>query len=326
VIAGAVRAMEEGGELALLADALVVRGIVEARLGDHDASVATLGEAIRTAETAGAPESAGHAALSLIEEHGRERLSEDEVCEIYRLADDLLARTQDQEDVARLRACARIALGRFAEVKLPQGFLLPRAVREYEARFIRQALLLEEGSVSRAAKKLGLKHQSLAHILRTRQGGLSDARTPIVPRRRSIIRLHDPQSVARHETPKSLRPAAILYVEDKLLVSSAVKDTLEEEGWRVEVCADGAGGVKRLEGGERYDLLLVDNDLPDIDGLEVARRARQLPHRSRVPIVMLSASDSAAEAGHAGVAVFLRKPEGVSSLVDTVKRLLGGGH
>lgn len=326
VIAGAVRALEQGGEMALLADALVVRGIAEARLGDHDASVATLREAMLTAETAGAPESAGHAALSLIEEHGRERLCADELGETYRRADDSLARTQDAEDIARLRACARIALDGFTEVKLPEGFLLPRAVRAYEARFIRQALLVEGGSISRAARRLGIKHQSLAHTLRTRHGGLSDARTPIVPRRRTIIRLREPSRVARYETAGSIQTAAILYVEDNLLVASAVKDTLEEEGWRVEVCAHGADGVSRLEGGDHYDLLIVDKDLPDIDGLEIARRARQLPHRSRVPIVMLSASDSATEASRAGVEVFLRKPEGVSSLVETIRRLLGGGH
>ncbi|MCA1616223.1 MAG: response regulator [Acidobacteria bacterium] len=327
VIAGAVRALKEGGEMALLADALAVRGIVEARLGDHDASVATFREAITVAETAGAPASAGHAALSLIEEHGRERLSEDEICETYRRADELLAHTQDPEDIARLRACARIGLDGFAGVNLPEGFLLPRAVRAYEARFIRQALLAEGGSVSRAARRLGIKHQSLAHILRTRHGGLSDVRTPVVPRRRSIIRLRDPRRAARYETPaSSAQTAAILYVEDNLLVASAVKDTLEEEGWSVEVCADGAGGVSRLEGGEHYDLLLVDKDLPDIDGLDIARRARQLPHRNRVPIVMLSASDSAMEAGYAGVEVFLKKPEGVTCLVETVRRLLGGGR
>ena len=73
-------------------------------------------------------------------------------------------------------------------VELPEGFSLPRVVRAYEARFIRQALAEEEGSVSRAAQRLGLKHQSLAHILRTRHRQLLAARTPPVPRRRSIIR------------------------------------------------------------------------------------------------------------------------------------------
>jgi CheY-like chemotaxis protein len=327
VIGGAARALEEGGEMALLADALVVRGVVEARLGRHDSSVATLREAMRAAEAAGAPESAGHAALSLLEEHGHDRLSEGEVYETYQKADDLLARTQDQEDVARLRACARIALGRLGEIRLAEGFLLPRAVRAYEARFIRQALLDEGGSVSRAARRLGLKHQSLAHILRTRHDELAEARTPIGPRRRSIGRMREPGGAAKCRTGAAIRPASILYVEDNLLVASAVKETLEAEGWCVEVCSRGAAGIGRLEGVEHYDLLIVDKELPDVDGLAVTRRARQLPHRGRVPVVMLSASDEAeAEARRAGVEVFLRKPEGVTTLVETIRRLLDGGH
>jgi CheY-like chemotaxis protein len=324
VIAGAVRAIERGGETALLADALVVRGVAQARLGQHDASVATLREAMRTAEAAGAHESAGYAALSLIEEHAGARLSEDEICETYRRADELLARTQDEEDIARLRACARIALRGF-EVSLPEGFQLPRAVRAYEARFIRQALLAEGGSISRAAKRLGLKHQTLAHMLHTRHEGLADARTPVVPRRRSVARLGEPGRLARCETAAPARLASILYVEDNLLVASAVKDTLEEEGWRVEVCVSGADAISRLEGGGHYDLLLVDKDLPDVDGLDIARRSRELPHRSGVRVVMLSATDAAKETRRAGVEVFLRKPEGVSSLVGTLRRMLEGG-
>jgi tetratricopeptide (TPR) repeat protein len=189
VIAGAVRALREGGELALLADALVVQGIAQARLGEHEDSVATLREAIQTAELAGAPESAGHAALTLVEEHAQERLAADEAHQTYRRADELLARTQDAEDQARLRACARVVMERLGGVELPEGFSLPRAVRAYEARFIGRALAEEDGSVSRAARRLGVTHQSLAHTLRTRHRQLLAARTPAVPRRRSIIRI-----------------------------------------------------------------------------------------------------------------------------------------
>jgi tetratricopeptide (TPR) repeat protein len=189
VIAGAVSALREGGEQALLADALVVEGGVLARLGDYDASVSTLAEAVSIAETAGAPESAGHAALSLVEEHGGARLSEEELIETYRRADELLARTQDADDMARLRACAQVVLGRLSGGHIPEGFSLPRAVRAYEARFIERALVDEGGSVSRAARRLGVKHQSLAHSLQTRHRELSAARTPAVPRKRSIIRV-----------------------------------------------------------------------------------------------------------------------------------------
>jgi CheY-like chemotaxis protein len=324
VIAGAVAALREGGEQALLADALVVWGGVQARLGEYDASVSTLTEAISVAETAGALESAGHAALSLVEEHGRSRLSEDEVIEAYRRADELLARTQDADDVARLRACARVALSRLSGGDIPAGFSLPRTVRAHEARFIERALAEENGSISRAARRLGVKHQSLAHILQTRHKGLSDARTPAVPRKRSIIRVRHPRAAARYETPRAIRPVVIMHVEDNRLVADAVKETLEMEGWQVEVCLDGSTAVARIEGEEHFDLLLLDSDLPDMSGLDVARRARQLPHRRGLPVVILSGSDCAADARRAGVDAFLKKPGGMKSLVETLTRLLDG--
>jgi CheY-like chemotaxis protein len=326
-INGAVSALEEGGEQALLADAMTVRGIVLARLGEHDDSIATLREAMTSAENAGAPESAGHAALALIEEHGGARLSENELYETYRRADELLARSQDAEDIARLRACARLATDRLAGAQLPDGFSLPRAVRAYEARFIERALATEGGSVSRAARRLGVKHQSLAHVLRSRHSSLADARTPVVPRKRSIIvRVRHTRAGAKYETPEAIQPAAILHVEDNQLVADAVKDTLEAEGWRVEVCADGRTALREIEGEGHFDLLVVDCDLSGVSGLELARRARQLPHRRHTPVIMFSASDHAAEAHRAGVDAFLRKPEGMESLVETISELLARGN
>jgi CheY-like chemotaxis protein len=144
-----------------------------------------------------------------------------------------------------------------------------------------------------------------------------------VPRRRSIIvRLRHARGGARYETPEAIQPAAILHVEDNRLVADAVKDTLEAEGWRVEVCADGAAALREIEGKGHFDLLVVDCDLSGVSGLELTRRARQLPHRRHTPVVMFSASDHAAEARRAGVDAFLRKPEGMESLVETISGLL----
>jgi len=326
VIAGAVRALREGGEQALLADALVVQGVVLARLGKCEDSVETLREAAVTAEVAGALESAGHAALTLLEEHGRERLSEDEAYAAYRRADELLARTQDAEDLARLRACARVVMERFGVAALPEGFSLPQAVLTYEARFIEQALSEEGGSVSRAAKRLGVKHQSLAHMLRARHRQLLPARTPAVPRRRSIIRIRDSRARARYESPERIRPVTVLHVADETVMGEASKSMLETQGWRVEAFRDGLTGLSRLECDDHYDLLVIDSDLPDVDGLAIVRRTRQIPHRENLPIIMLSESNRRADAHRAGVDAFLQKPEGMLLLLKTAARLIEGGQ
>ncbi|HWS53602.1 MAG TPA: helix-turn-helix domain-containing protein [Pyrinomonadaceae bacterium] len=190
VISRAVQALGEGGESALLADALAVQGVVRARLGSYEDSVEALRRAVDMAEGVGAFTNAGLAALAIIEEHGADRrLSQDEVYETYMRADLLLEGTQDAEDVARLRACARVVMRRLAGVQIhDQDFSFYGAVHGLEAKLIEQALEESGGSVVRAAKLLGLKHQTFTSMLQTRHQQLLGKRMPRKPRRRSIIR------------------------------------------------------------------------------------------------------------------------------------------
>lgn len=67
----------------------------------------------------------------------------------------------------------------------------------------------------------------------------------------------------------------------------------------------------------------MDYDLPGVNGLELVQRARQLGHRAHTPIIVLSATPVEAAALKAGADEFLPKPQGVSSLVETINRLLG---
>jgi tetratricopeptide (TPR) repeat protein len=187
-IKGAVGALEKAGESALLADALTVQATVEAGQGRHYLSLPTFRRAVKVAEDAGALESAGLAAVALLEEHGAARLSETEVYETYCRADDLLSETQDAEAVARLRKCARSVARRLAVVEMGPDFSLTEAVREFEAEFIRRALEDARGSVSRAARRLGIEHQKLIYLMKTRHTELMSARTPVIKRRRSIIK------------------------------------------------------------------------------------------------------------------------------------------
>jgi CheY-like chemotaxis protein len=81
--------------------------------------------------------------------------------------------------------------------------------------------------------------------------------------------------------------------------------------------------LEKISGNADYDLLLVDYDLPGVNGLEIVHCARRLAHRSHTPIVVLSGSAKEAESREAGADVFLRKPQDVGSLVETIARLLG---
>lgn len=123
-------------------------------------------------------------------------------------------------------------------------------------------------------------------------------------------------------------PLTILYVEDAKFVADAVRETLEGEGWRVETCADGFVASLLIKSAAHYDLILLDKELPNLSGLELTRRARELPHRTQTPIIMLSASERVRDALLAGANVFLRKPQDISKIVETAARLLAtaGGN
>lgn len=342
VAGSAVRTLEKGGdEQGLLAEALTTHGVALARMGRHATGRAALARAAEIAEQVGDLEIAGRATLAVVEELG-DRVTAVELAEMYERADSLLAGVQSAHMVARLKACARRvikALAGRAEARsqpaadsegffaaLPRGwdgFSLKKEVRRYEAALIKGALKEADGVVSRAAQMLGFEHyQTLIALLNNRHKDLLHARTPIVPRRRSIIRLRAPRNTSHHRAEKKERPVTILHVEDNGLVADAVKETLELEGWQVVACADGKRALNEALGDAPLDLLLLDNNLPGLSGVELLRRVRSLPHRRDTPVVIISATECEEEALSAGADAFLRKPQDILALVETITRLL----
>jgi tetratricopeptide (TPR) repeat protein len=190
VITRTVRALESGGAAALLSEALTTQGLVWARLGRDDASVNVLRRAAQVAEEAGASCVAGLAALTLIEEHGERRaLSAGEVHELYLRAERLLRDAQHPEAFGRLRECARVVMRRLAGVEFgDKNFTIFSAVHELEAKLIARALDEAGGSVTRAAKLLGIRHQTFLSMLNLRHRKLLEKRRPPEKRLRSIIK------------------------------------------------------------------------------------------------------------------------------------------
>jgi CheY-like chemotaxis protein len=324
LIRAAVRVLEEGGEQSLLAEALITKGLIFAGLGKHEQADSTLHRAADVAEQAGDLESAGLALLTLIEQLGH-RLSNEELCVMVERADGLLEKCRDFGTVQRLSKTKSHAL--FLATAHPgppqwSSFVLEEVQQRNECRYVELALKESHGSVTKAADLLGLPgHQSVTFILNRRCPHLLNLRTPIKPRRRRIIQT-SVDNTSQHES-KAVRPARILHVEDDETVAEMIKEMLAMQSWQVEKCADGKAALERITGDADYDLLLVDYDLPGVNGLELVQRVRQLPHRARTPIVVLSATPVAAEAREAGADVFLQKPQDVASLVETISRLMG---
>jgi CheY-like chemotaxis protein len=321
----AVLVLERGGEQSLLAESLTTHGTALARLGRHEEAYASLRRAVEVAERAGDLESAGQAALTIIEELDS-HLSPDDLTATYERAADLLGKSQNVATLKRLAACARRVLFFAHGSPAPagwEGFSFKDAVRRYESHLIARALRDAGGLVSRAAQLLGFKHHhSLSSLIQNHHPGLLQARAPVVPRKRSLIYLRAPRRASHYRTEKAARPVSILYAEDSRLVAEAVKHTLEAEGWQVELCGDGNSAMSQLACGFVYDLLLLDNDLPGVSGIEITRCARSLASYRSTPIAMLSASDCEAEARQAGVNAFLLKPDDAGLIVATISRLL----
>jgi CheY-like chemotaxis protein/tetratricopeptide (TPR) repeat protein len=329
----AVRVLERGDQQALLAEALTTQGVALARLGNDSRARALLERAIDVAQTTGDLEGAGRAKLSIIEDL-EERTPAKELISIYRSAIDLLKRSQDPATGKRLIACAERLFETFgrldtaaqdAQARDWDGFSFKRHVREGERAVIEQALRDAGGSVTKAARLLGLRHhQSLISLINSRHRELLTARSNVRKRRRHLF--SKSKKNKKNELDASLHKESseisILHVEDNEAVARTVADILKNEGMDVDSCLNGSTALKILKGKTHYDAIIVDNGLPGLSGLELVKRVRNISHRHAVPIIMLSADNLEMEAWRAGVDEFLLKPEAIDKVSSTITRFL----
>jgi tetratricopeptide (TPR) repeat protein len=227
-VRASVRTLERGDERSLLAEALTTHGTALARLGRYQPAFAALKRAMDLAQQAGDPESAGLAALTIVEELSGP-LPSTQLGEYYKNAESLLAQSQHAGIRVRLGQCARRILAaedssRDQTSAAPDyllaagdpvsaapaakanedtrvvpvvpadssdswaGCSLEQEVLQYERGLVKRALETSGGSVTRAARLLGTTHQGLAFILNGRHKSLLSLRTPIRSRRRSLFR------------------------------------------------------------------------------------------------------------------------------------------
>lgn len=185
----AASAHESGGEYSLLAEALEAQGIALARMGRYQSALGLLKRSAHIAETAGNRNIAGMMFLTILEEL-RNFLSLRDIGDVYKEADDRLENQLDAKTVSRLRACARFAIANTAPSKAEDQTVgsFEKEVHTCESELIKRALDQASGSVTRAAKVLGLTHQGLCYIINHRHRQLLNARAPIRVRRKSLIK------------------------------------------------------------------------------------------------------------------------------------------
>jgi len=228
IVRTSVRTLEQGDERSLLAEALTTHATALARLGRYQTAFADLKRAMDVAQQAGDPARAGLAALTIVEELSgplssaqlreyyrsadslldqpqhpgiRARLGQ---CARRILAAEDSSRDQTSAAPDHLFAAGDpVSAAPRSKVNgdglvLPEvpadssdswaGCSLEQEVLRYERGLVKRALEASGGSVTRAARLLGITHQGLAFILNGRHKSLLSVRTPIKSRRRSVFR------------------------------------------------------------------------------------------------------------------------------------------
>lgn len=119
----------------------------------------------------------------------------------------------------------------------------------------------------------------------------------------------------------------ILVVEDNEFNRDMLSRRLQRKGFEVLIAEDGGGGIEMARAG-RPDLILMDMDLPILDGWEATRRLKADPLTRGIPVVALTAHAMKSDHDRAmasGCDDFATKPIEFAVLLDKINRALGSG-
>lgn len=120
----------------------------------------------------------------------------------------------------------------------------------------------------------------------------------------------------------------ILVVDDQEDIRDMARIVLEGAGYGVTTVRGGREALAELRRG-RFDLVLLDINMPEMDGWTVLRLLRQDADTLRVPVAMFSIKSEVRDKIHGmqeGAIDYITKPFGVDELVRRVERLLGGAQ
>ena len=118
----------------------------------------------------------------------------------------------------------------------------------------------------------------------------------------------------------------VLVIDDEPNVRRMVRIALEADGYQVDEASDGASGVELYGDGSRFDVVLLDQKMPGMDGIQTLREIRR--RKSDAPVVMATAYGSlelAVDALRAGATDFLKKPLTPDLLRGAMLAALGKG-
>ena len=116
----------------------------------------------------------------------------------------------------------------------------------------------------------------------------------------------------------------ILLVDDHQLAREALKLLLESQGYVVEEAEDGESGLARIEEGQPFDLVISDNQMPVMTGIEMVQRLAQQSYLSTHPLILYSGNltpELEQQALDLGVSAVFSKPYNFSDLLDRINHV-----
>jgi two-component system chemotaxis response regulator CheY len=116
----------------------------------------------------------------------------------------------------------------------------------------------------------------------------------------------------------------ILTVDDSSSIRQMLGLTLRRAGYEVVEAVDGKDGLGKAGGG-KFDLIVTDLNMPNMDGLELIAAVRKLPTYAFVPILMLTTESQAEkkDAGRkAGATGWIVKPFNAEQLISVIQKLV----
>ncbi len=143
------------------------------------------------------------------------------------------------------------------------------------------------------------------------------------------FRISPKEQEEEQEKPADFTGKRVLLAEDNEMNQLIAVAILEQVGFSVEIANDGTEAVEKMNGAPAgyYDIVLMDIQMPRMDGYEAAKRIRALedPAKAGIPIVAVTANafeEDRKTVLKSGMNGHLSKPYDISAIMETLKRLL----
>jgi CheY-like chemotaxis protein len=133
-----------------------------------------------------------------------------------------------------------------------------------------------------------------------------------------------PQPVARKSWPGS-GASTVVLVDDDTDTREQLTELLEDQGYRVMTARDGADALDKLMQATLPNLIILDLNMPGLNGADFAHRLLHNPTFGRVPVLVVSGSATGRQqAALLGADAFLEKPLRCDVLLEQVSHLVEG--